>query len=93
MQNRLDPGIYSIKCERVVFERPGLSSEDCKTEDEFVVTCAVPRTGTVVDPEAPLLKIQTLGEALDSEAKRLNVWAAKISEWAYASLDLVDCVG
>lgn len=88
VRGMLGPGIYTLGDDAVAFRREGLSLIDCQDEEEFVVTCAIPKPGTRVEPGAPLLKIQTLRGVLDMRTRALQPWASKACEWAYDALAL-----
>jgi hypothetical protein len=84
----LYPGIYTFESGRPIYHRQGLSLADCRNADEFVLTCAIPRQGTRVEPRAPLLKIQTVRQILDTTTRFLQPWASTICQWAYNALAL-----
>lgn len=71
--NTLEPGGYSMAANgNILFQRSGLSLLDMLPPDEFIVTCGVPRIGTVVEPGAPLVKIITSGSVLAPDLQRLD---------------------
>lgn len=84
----LQPGVYVLRNDIPKRQRTGLSLLDCASEDEFVITCAVPYPKTTVEPEAPLLKIQTYRSVIDIETGSLRPWASSICRWAEAELRL-----
>ena len=88
VHGRLEPGIYTLERDSVVFSRPGLALLDCQRAEEFAITCAIPREGTRVEPGAPLLKIQTPGQVLDTDSRELRPWASRVCDWAYDALAL-----
>jgi hypothetical protein len=72
VQGDLLPGIYQISQAEISRMREGLSLLDTVAADEFVVTCAVPRLGTIVMPGAPLFKLMTRQSVYDLERRQLN---------------------
>ncbi len=89
VQGLLKPGVYSLEHEAITYRREGISLLDCQSEEEFVVTCAIPLPGTQVDPEAPLLKIQTLDSILEVDNSTMRPWASRVCTWAYEGLKLL----
>ena len=90
VRGSLLPGIYTANRKgHLDYARPGLSLLDCVGTDEFLITCAVPSVGTIVEPGASLLKIVTLGSIIDIETGRLNSRASAISEEVYDRMKLV----
>lgn len=88
VRGMLEPGVYGLEDDAVAFRREGVSLIDCQDTEEFVVTCAIPRPGTRVEPGAPLLKIQTLHGVLDMRTRALQPWASMVCKWAYSALAL-----
>jgi predicted ATP-grasp superfamily ATP-dependent carboligase len=86
VQGVLKPGVYTFENEEAKYKREGVSLIDCRNQREFVVNCAVPRVGTRVESEAPLLKIQTLRSVLDAGTGELLPWARRACDWAYSML-------
>jgi len=72
------PGVYTKNNESFSRIRDGFSLLDVKYDEEFIVTCAVPRKGTIVKPGAPLLKILTLQRVVDVNS---NVLLPEISRF------------
>ncbi|MBD3296936.1 MAG: hypothetical protein GF392_06160 [Candidatus Omnitrophica bacterium] len=66
----LRPGVYEKRSEGTVFRREGMDVGACKTGKEYLVTCGVPATGLVIEPNAPLCKIQTRRALIDRRGKR-----------------------
>lgn len=57
----ISAGIYRLDGDEqhLKWVRPGLTLLDCKTNDEFVITCGVPLEQQIIMPGAPLLRVQT----------------------------------
>lgn len=88
VQGTLQPGIHGLENDRVVYRRNGLVLSDCRGDSEFLVTCAVPRTGTQIEPGAPLLKLQTKTAVLEDDCRRLQGRWANVCQWAYDALQM-----
>jgi hypothetical protein len=86
VRGALIPGVYAVTDQTIAYRREGLSLSDCQNEDEFIVNCAVPHLGTLVQPGAPLLKIQTLRRVLEKGAVHLSAWASHVCKWAYQNV-------
>lgn len=83
------PGLYKItKSTGLQFQRPGISVFDCRSPDEFVITCGVPKIGTTIEPGASLLKIVSTKSVIDLNTGRLNGEAMEIVRQVYASIEL-----
>jgi formate-dependent phosphoribosylglycinamide formyltransferase (GAR transformylase) len=88
VRGSLQPGVYGWDGARGVYCREGMTIADCQTEDEFVLSGTVPRTGTRVEPGSVLLRIQTRREILDGQSDRLKPWASQVCGWVYRALEL-----
>jgi predicted ATP-grasp superfamily ATP-dependent carboligase len=88
VRGTLKPGIYVYGNGGMTYVREGLTLLDCRGDAEFAITCAVPRTGRIIEPGAPLLKIQTRNAALTAGGRSLRRWAARACHFAYRTLDL-----
>lgn len=87
----LYPGVYRREGGRLRFVREGVSLVDCIKPDEVLITCAVPKPFTVVEPNAPICKIQMLKGVLDPVNKReLSAEVKKIVSSVYDKLGLKD---
>ncbi|MFQ5952821.1 MAG: hypothetical protein ACE5JK_05390, partial [Candidatus Omnitrophota bacterium] len=67
----LKPGVYRKEGRKFVLRKESASIADCHGRDDVLVTCAVPRRYSVIEPNAPICKIQLLREALEPERKRM----------------------
>ncbi|MGB2599626.1 MAG: ATP-grasp domain-containing protein [Candidatus Omnitrophota bacterium] len=84
----LTPGVYSGEGRRLVLQKEGASIDDCRRTD-FLVTCGVPKSFMVIEPNAPICKIQSLREALDpSDRRSLSQDTRKAASNVYAKLKL-----
>jgi predicted ATP-grasp superfamily ATP-dependent carboligase len=85
----LVPGVYVKRGRKLEFLREGASLKDCRSEDEILITCGVPRPYLTVEPNAPLFKIQMRGNLLDpSNKRRLAPEAKEIVSSVYKKTDL-----
>ena len=84
----LSPGVYNLEGGNLRFVREGLSVLDCRNIDEFVITCSVPERGKLIEKDAPLLKLQSLGSFLNSDLKNLNSRTKRIVKRIYERLSL-----
>ncbi len=84
----VEPGIYAYVKGSIVRRRPGISLLDQVGQDEFVVSCAVPRPGTLVMPQAPLLKVFTWQSVLDLPDRRMKPWVTHVCELLYDEISL-----
>lgn len=76
--NQVIPGVYRLKNNKLQHIRPGLMLSDCKDKDEFVISCAVPLKGEIVEPAASILRFQTFKSVVDNTYKRFNEWTKNL---------------
>ncbi len=72
VNNPIKPGIYAYEKGLLKFVRNGLSVYDCRNDNEFSVCCGVPVKGTILEPGAPIVKIQFPMGITCSNLKDLN---------------------
>jgi len=88
VRGSLQPGVYQWDGARGLYRGEGMTVADCQDDDEFVLSGAVPRTGTRVEPGSVLLRIQTRREILDGQSDKLQPWFAQLCRWVYDALEL-----
>ena len=87
----LVPGAYRPEGRNLTFIREGSSLDVCRNNKDVLVTCGVPKAYTVIEPNAPICKIQTRGSALDPAGKRkLSPETKKIVAGIYSKFGLKD---
>lgn len=86
------PGIYRVDNEKeLTFTRGSALLGACRNRNEILITCGVPRRYTVVEPNAPICKIQMPGGAVDIGSKRtFTPGAKKLISKVYAKFGLKD---
>ncbi|MBD3426441.1 MAG: ATP-grasp domain-containing protein [Candidatus Omnitrophica bacterium] len=85
----LFPGVYRRQRKGLKHLKQGASLWDCSGPDEFLLTSGVPAPSLRVEPNAPVLKIQSRGNLLDiSNKRRLTPETAKIVSLVYERLSL-----
>ncbi|MFC1549190.1 hypothetical protein ACFL5E_04440 [Candidatus Omnitrophota bacterium] len=83
------PGVYRLEDQGLRFVKEGASLSVCRGKEDFLVTCAVPEAGTIIEPNAAICKVQSLGNILDPENKReLTENAKKVVKNIYGRLRL-----
>ncbi|MFH1305107.1 MAG: ATP-grasp domain-containing protein [Candidatus Omnitrophota bacterium] len=86
----LDAGVYRMEGGKLIFIKEGATLDRC-AGDDILVTCGVPKPYTVIEPNAPICKIQMRGNALNTANKRkLSGEAKKIVGCIYRKLALED---
>ena len=87
----LAPGVYAPGPDGLVFKREAATVDACRNSREVLVTGGVPYPSMLVEPGAPICKLQTLGNALDaSNKKRLTREMKRTIAMVYKMLDLRD---
>lgn len=84
----LRPGIYKIKDGKLKYLRDGISLLCLKDEDEFVIGCAVPPKGEIIEPDASILRIQTYKSVFETKTKRFYSWVRDLIHIVRKELDL-----
>ncbi len=85
----LTPGVYRQEDGDMKPVRESASLIDCGGPGDILVTCAVPKPFTVIDPDAPVCKIQMRNNAMDpADRRKLTREARKVVSWAYDKLSL-----
>ncbi len=85
----IKPGVYAVNEGNLEFVREGVSINSCRSKEEYLVTCGVPYVKTVVKPNAPICKVQTLNNLVDRRGKReLTDESKKVIRMVYDMLDL-----
>jgi hypothetical protein len=82
------PGVYESAA-KPRFVTSGFRLADCAGDDQWLVTCGVPRTGTQVEPGAWLARIYTDRPVVGPDSATLSPWASQVAAHALASLGLV----
>ncbi|MBU0571896.1 MAG: ATP-grasp domain-containing protein [Candidatus Omnitrophica bacterium] len=62
---KLTPGVYRFKKGKFEKAAEGASLTDVVAMEDILITCGVPKMLTIVEPNAPICKIQTLGPVLE----------------------------
>lgn len=88
VKGNVKPGIYNLSMKSLKNYRKETSLLDCVNMDEFLLTCAVPRTGTIVKPAAPILKIIVPQRVYDIDRGGVLPWASDICTAVYDALEL-----
>ena len=81
----LDAGIYSSK---LTFLRPGLRLHELASPAEVLVTGGIPRPGRPMAPGVTLLRLCSLGAAVDPRSGRTHPWVEEAAQGLYEALDL-----
>lgn len=85
----LKPGIYQREGRKFVLKKESALISDCRGPEDVLVTCGVPRSYSVIEPNASICKIQMLREALEPEKKRkLSADVSRIISRVYNKLSL-----
>ena len=85
----IEPGIYHFDGGKLSFLRHAASLADCESERDILITCGLPRKGTVVEPNAPICKVQSLNNIIDpSNLKHLTAEGREIVADVYRKLEL-----
>ncbi|MDP8298776.1 MAG: ATP-grasp domain-containing protein [Candidatus Tantalella remota] len=85
----LEPGIYRSDGGELSFVRHAASLADCESERDILITCGVPGKGTVVEPNAPVCKVQLLKNIIDpSNLQYLTAEGREIVKDVYRKLNL-----
>lgn len=84
---KLLPGIYT-SVPHIKRIRDGWSFSDLKAENEFLLTCAVPRPGTIIRPGAPLYKIIARQQMFDLDKLSLLPWIQNAIKVTYGQLEI-----
>jgi predicted ATP-grasp superfamily ATP-dependent carboligase len=83
------PGVYRTGGRELLFVRGGATLENCAEHGEMLITGGIPAPDTLVEPGAPMLKIQTRSNALDPVGKkRLSEDMKKTATLVYKKLAL-----
>ncbi|RKY41244.1 MAG: hypothetical protein DRP85_06825 [Candidatus Makaraimicrobium thalassicum] len=84
------PGAYRPGNQGLTFARKGASLKACRDSNDILVTCGVPKPYTVVEPNAPICKIQMRKSALDPATKtKLSAGAKRTVAGVYKKLGLL----
>jgi predicted ATP-grasp superfamily ATP-dependent carboligase len=85
----LKPGIYELNKDKMIFKKNAASITECSSIDDLLITCAVPKTSTIIEPNAPICKMQFLGSALEKKRKKeLSPEIKKAISCVYKKLEL-----
>lgn len=85
----VEPGIYHFEADQLTFVRSAVSLSACTVAEDILITCAVPRVGTVVRQGAPLLKVQSCQPMVDVNTGNLLAWPKVSAHVIYNRLGLV----
>ncbi len=78
VRRQIMPGVYRLENNRLKYIRPGFMLSDCKDENEFVISRAVPLKGEIVEPDASIMRFQTFKSVVDNTYKRFNEWTKNL---------------
>ncbi len=85
----LEPGVYRSKRESLEKVAEGATLADVSSMSDILITCAVPKQFTIVEANAPICKIQTLGPVLQQGCRRVLSGKIKTAiSCVYAGLGL-----
>jgi predicted ATP-grasp superfamily ATP-dependent carboligase len=83
------PGVYRSAGQELSFVRGGATLENCPGRGEILITGGIPAPDTLIEPGAPVLKIQMRGNALDPVGKKqLSKDVKKTVAFVYKKLAL-----
>lgn len=84
------PGIYRYEDGKMSFLRQGATLDDCENTEEILITCGVTEKDMLIEPNAPICKIQTLGSVVDDFNKRgeISKKMKKVVSYVYNILKL-----
>ena len=87
----LTPGIYNFIDNDLKFISRSASLRDCKKEEDILITCGLPEKDMVIEPDAPICKVQRHKSMLDNENKRYLTEEMKlIVSSVYSKLGLTE---
>ena len=89
VMGRLEPGVYRLEDHNLNFMRRSASLASCRNQDDIMVTCGIPAPDTIVEPNAPICKVQMLKSGLDpANRSRLSKETKEIVMNVYKKLRL-----
>jgi predicted ATP-grasp superfamily ATP-dependent carboligase len=89
VKGELSPGAYRPGKDGLMLIRKGASLDICREDNDILITCGVPGVGKMIEPNAPICKVQMRGNALDNAGKReLSPETRKIIYDVYNKLKL-----
>jgi hypothetical protein len=87
----ITPGIFNMKGGKLILSMQEASLAECRKEGDILVTCAVPKPFTVIEPGAPICKVQMRKAVLNRDnLRRLSPETAKIVRSVYEKIGLRD---
>jgi len=75
------PGVY--RSTAASFCRDGLRLTDCRDQEEWLLTCGVPRQGTLVEPGALLVRVSSTRSVVGERSDQLGAWAGGVVDSVY----------
>jgi len=76
------PGIYRVE-ETMEFSQPGIGLGECRSPEDWLLTCGVPRLKTLVQPGAWLVRLFSNDTVSEGKSSQLNSRALKVSLLTY----------
>jgi len=64
------PGAYRLEGNTLLLVQKGASLDVLSGAGDVLITCGVPRRNTIIEPNAPICKVQFLKNALDPSSRR-----------------------
>jgi len=83
------PGVYEFSNNKLVYKGSGVSLIDCRKKDEILITCGVPFKNKIIEPSAPVCKIQTRERITSFDYRSLNPNISKVVKQVYNMLNLI----
>lgn len=87
------PGVYRLKGPDLQLLEPGGAMPEDMPEDAFLVSCGVPVEGCLVEPNAPLCKIESRGPAVADDMNSLSRHSRERIRAVYGKLGLREIKG
>jgi predicted ATP-grasp superfamily ATP-dependent carboligase len=71
VDGNVNPGIYKRQGFNYIYKQLGFTIRDLQSPTEVLLACGVPAPGTIIEPEAPLLRLYTKRPVIDLKRNEL----------------------
>lgn len=89
ISGEVKPGIYKKDSKGIKFLRESALVTDC-SDGEFLVSCGVPSKGAVMEPNAPIFKVQARSAIISEDNKSISSGFKEITGELYKRMALCD---
>ncbi len=87
IKGEVKPGIYGYDLDELRFIREASGLDECR-EGDILLTCSLPRAGTILEANAPICKVQFRQRIMDENNKDISLFAKCVVREIYKRLVL-----